>query len=101
MFKLYPYAGSVWKGAVGNLKAGRTHEGTSASLEERTKSWWLDERAGLYEAFSVLYVFSIGEARNRAIFNNSWTPPDITISLLMSKVQETEKGRGHYQNKNN
>ena len=44
-----------------------------------------------YEAFLILYIFSIWEARNRAIFNNSWTPPDITISLLISKVQEHKR----------
>ena len=30
LFEICPYVGSVWKGAVGNLKADKTHEGTSS-----------------------------------------------------------------------
>ena len=63
LFELCPYASSVWKGAVVKLNVDRAHERTSATLEERTKSWWLDERVGSYEAFPVLYVFNIWEAR--------------------------------------
>ena len=71
---------------VGKLSADRAHEKAKASLEERSKSWWHDERVGPYEAFPVLFVYIIWEAQNKAIFNNIWTPPDITISLLMNKI---------------
>ena len=81
----------MWKGALDKLNADRAHERTFTTLEERTKDWWLDQRVCAYEAFLILFIFSIWEARNRDIFNNSWTPHDITISLLISKVQETKR----------
>ena len=62
LFALCPYAGNVWMGVVGKLSAGRTHERESATLEERSKTWWHDEGVGLYESFPVLFVYSIWEA---------------------------------------
>ena len=73
---------------MGKLSAGRNHERASATLEEQTKTWWHDEGVGLYESFPDIFFYSIWEAHNMSIFNNTWTPPDITISLLMNKIQE-------------
>ena len=44
-----------------------------------------------FSVFPVLYVFTIWEARNRAIFKNTWTPIDISSALLLQKVQEHRK----------
>ena len=71
-----------------NLTRGRTHERSNATLEGRTKTWWHDEGVGSYEAFPVLFVYSVWEASNRTIFNNAWEPPDLTIVMLMNKIQE-------------
>ena len=60
-------------------------------LKEKTKAWWNDERVGPLEAFPILFVYSIWEARNKTIFNNTWIPPDIAISLLMRKIQEHKR----------
>ena len=47
-----------------------------------------DEVVGLYEAFPVLFVYSIWEARNITILKNVWVSPDLTIALLMNKIQD-------------
>ena len=74
LFASCPYAGSVWNGVVGKLKADRAHE-ANATLEERTKAWWNDKRVGPFEAFPIMFLYNILEAMNKAIFNNSWIPP--------------------------
>ena len=90
LFASCPYAGSVWNGVVGKLEADKAHE-ANATLEERTKAWWNDKRVGPFEAFPILFVYSIWVAKNKAIFNNTWIPPNIVISLLMSKIQEHKR----------
>ena len=67
LFSLCPYAGSVWIGVTRTLSNKGTHEIQTATLEECTKSWLQDEAVGLYEAFPVLFVYSIWEAQNRTI----------------------------------
>ena len=59
--------------------------------KKKTKSWWSDEKVDQFEAFPILYVYSIWEARNKAIFNNTWVPPDIVNTLLLNKIQEHKK----------
>ena len=44
LFKLCPYAGSMWKGAVDKLNADRAHKITVTTFEERTKYWWHHQR---------------------------------------------------------
>ena len=88
LFSSCPYAGNVWMGIVGMLSARRTHERESATLEVQTKTWWHDEGVGPYEAFHVLFVYSIWKAHDRSIFNNTWNPPHISITLLMNKIEE-------------
>ena len=58
------------------------------SWEQNTKQWWDDKAVCEFSAFPVLYVFTIWEARNRAIFKNTWTPINITSALLLQKFQE-------------
>ena len=36
----------------------------------------------------MLFIFTIWEARNKAIFKNIWTPINISSALLVQKVQE-------------
>ena len=38
-----------------------------------------------------MFVYTIWEARNKTIFNNTWIPPDIVISLLIRKLQEHKR----------
>ena len=90
IFTSCSYAGSIWNGMIRKLEAEKVHE-ANVPLEEKTKAWWNDERVGPFEAFPILFVYSIWEARNKTIFNNTWIPPDIVISLLMSKLQEHKK----------
>ena len=56
------------------------------SWEQNTKQWWDNKVVCKFSSFPVLYVFIIWEARNRAIFKNTWTPINITSSLLLQKV---------------
>ena len=60
-------------------------EGT---LEHRTLAWWNNATVCNFAAFLVLFVYTIWEARNRAIFKNLWTPSNITSALLVQKAQE-------------
>ena len=92
LFTSCSYAGSVWNGVVDKLEADKAHKAI-ATLEERTKAWWNDKRVGPFEAFPILFVYSIWEAKNKTIFNNTWMPPDIGISLLMSKIQEHKRDK--------
>ena len=57
------------------------------------KKWWNNERVGHYEAFPALFVFTIWETRNRAIFKDMLTTPELTINVLLQKAMEhqTEK----------
>ena len=55
------------------------------------KDWWNNKAVCEFSAFPVLYVFTIWEACNRAIFKNTWTPIDISSALLLQKVQEHRK----------
>ena len=41
-----------------------------------------------FSVFLVLFIYTIWEAINRAIFRNVWTPTDISSALLIQKVQE-------------
>ena len=70
----------MWNGVVNKLDIDRAHE-ANGTLEEKTKAWWSDEKVDQFEAFPILYVYSIWEARNKSIFNNTWVPPDIFITL--------------------
>ena len=56
--------------------------------EKNTKQWWDNKAVCKFRAFPVLFVFTIWEARNRAIFKNIWTPINISSALLLQKVQE-------------
>ena len=85
LFTYCSYVGSIWNGIIRKLEAYKAHE-AMVPLEEKTKAWWNDERVGPFEAFPILFVYSIWEARNKTIFNNTWIPPDIVISLLMRKI---------------
>ena len=53
------------------------------SLEHRMKKWWSNERVCNHEAFPTLFVFTIWETRNRAIFKNPWTTIEITVNVLL------------------
>ena len=70
---------------VNRLYADRAHVAIG-TLEEKTKAWWSDEKVDQFEAFPILYVYSIWEARNKSIFNNSWVTPDTFIPLLLNKI---------------
>ena len=85
LFASYPCAGNVWNGMIKKLEVEKVHE-VNVPFEEKTKSWSNNERVGPFEAFPILFVYSIWEARNKTIFNNTWIPPDIVISLLMNKL---------------
>ena len=56
--------------------------------EQRAKDWWANEALCNYAAFPILFVYTIWETRNRAIFKNLWTPIDITTNILVQKAQE-------------
>ena len=90
LFASCSYVGNVWNGMISKLEAEKLHEAI-VPLEGKTKSWWNDERVGPFEAFPILFVYSIWEARNKSIFNNTWIPPDIVIPLLMRKLQEHKR----------
>ena len=90
LFASCSYAGMVWKGVVNRLDANRAHEAIG-TLEEKTKAWWSDEKVDQFEAFPILYVYSIWEARNKAIFNNTWVTPDTVIPLIFNKIHEHKK----------
>ena len=62
-------------GAVDKLSARRSHKRAEATLEERVKTWWNDDGVGVYEAFPVLFVYSIWEARNRKYFQQHMESP--------------------------
>ena len=68
------YAGTVWKKVVSKLDPSSSIEGEE-SLEHRMKKWWNNERVGQYETFPTLFVYTIWETRNRAIFKDSLTTP--------------------------
>ena len=36
----------------------------------------------------MIFIYTIWEARNRAIFRNEWTPTDISSAILIQKAQE-------------
>ena len=52
------------------------------------KNWWSNERVCQHEAFLALFVFTIWETRNRAIFKNIWTSSEITVNVLLQKIME-------------
>ena len=56
--------------------------------EKKAKGWWNNKAVCEFSDFPVLFVFTIWEAQNRAMFKNSWTPIDISSAVLMQKVQE-------------
>ena len=58
------------------------------SLEHIIKNWWNDDRVHNYEALHALFVFTIWEARNRAVFQNTWNPSEIIEKVLLQKMME-------------
>ena len=51
------------------------------SWEKKTKASWNNKAVCGFNAFPVLFVYTIWEAQNRAIFKNLWTPTDISLQL--------------------
>ena len=60
------------------------------SLENRLKRWWGNERVRTHEALSTLFVFTIWETRNRAVFKTTWTPLEITVNVLMQNLNQLQ-----------
>ena len=89
-FSHFTYAGTVWKQAVHKLDPSTSTE-DEESLEHRMKKWWSNERVGQYEALHVLFVFTVWETRNRAIFKDILTSPEIPVNVLLQKVVEHQK----------
>ena len=87
LFSSFPYIGNKWTTASWVLTQDRTFMNHEATLEHRAQMWWWNTAVFCFDAFRVLFVYSIWEARNRAIFQNIWFPPEITLALLMQKVQ--------------
>ena len=58
--------------------------------EQRAKDWWANEALCNYAAFPFLFVYTIWETRNRAIFKNPWTPIDISTNMMVQKAQENQ-----------
>ena len=59
-----------------------------ATWEQKTKEWWNNKAVCEFSAFLVLFIYTIWEVRNRAIFRNVWNPTDISSTLLIQKAQE-------------
>ena len=59
-----------------------------ATFEQRAQMWWQNIGVCYFDTFPSLFVYSIWEARNRAIFKNQWTPSNITSALLVQKAHE-------------
>ena len=55
LFASCPYAGSVWIGLVGKIEADRAHEAI-IYLEERSKTWWTDERVSVFESILIFWI---------------------------------------------
>ena len=85
LFGTCSYAGKVWTDVTRSLSQGRMRilEGT---WEQRTKGWWNNKAICEFSDFPVLFVFTIWEAQNRAMFKNSWNPIDMSSAVLMQKV---------------
>ena len=84
---IYPYEGHVWE-KVARILNQAYKAILELTLEQSIKKWWTDEGVHNYESFLALFVFTIWEARNRVVFQNNWTPPEITEIVLMQKVME-------------
>ena len=84
------YAGIVWNLVVSKLDPSPSTE-EDQTLEKRMKIWWKNERVGQFEAFPALFVFTIWETRNRAIFKDTLTSPEITVNILVQKAKEHQK----------
>ena len=76
------YAGTVWKQVVKKLNPVPSTE-EDETLEQRMKIWWKNERVGQFEAFPALFVFTIWETRNKAIFKDTLTSLEITVNILV------------------
>ena len=86
-FSHFTYAGTVWKQAVHKLDPSISTE-DEESLEHRAKKWWSNERVCEHEAFPALFVFTIWETRNRAIFKKKIMSPELTVNVLLQKAME-------------
>ena len=76
------YAGTVWKQVTNKLDPATTTV-EDESMEHRVKKWWNNGRVCQHEALPALFVYTIWETRNRAIFKKNWTSPEITINMLL------------------
>ena len=84
------YAGKVCKQAVTKLDPSSRIE-DEQTIEQRMKAWWKNDRVGQFEAFPALFIYTIWETRNRAIFKDTLTSPELTANILVQKVVEHQK----------
>lgn len=87
LFCYCPYPGYVWEKASKRLNNRMTLK-MDSSLEHNVLAWWQDTRVCNLEAFPSLFVLSIWEVRNKAIFLNLETLPEVTTTILLQKVSE-------------
>ena len=55
------------------------------------RTWWNNNRVCQYKAMPTLFVFTIWETRNKDIFKDTLSSPDLTPNLLLQNVMEHHK----------
>ena len=82
LFGSCSFAGHVWNNATRTLTQTRLNIAVG-SWVQRAKEWWGNEAVCNHSAFPTLFIYTIWETRNRAIFKDKWMPIDITTNILV------------------
>ena len=70
LFGTCNYVGKVWMEVARKLSKG-TVTRREYTWEKNTKQWWDNKVVCEFISFPMIFVFTIWEARNRAIFKNT------------------------------
>jgi len=85
LFIFCSYAVQVWKMLADSLKPSIAWE--SENLERSFEKWEQDNSVKSYAAFPSLLVSDLWWARNQAIFQDTFTPPEVTAGLIQKWSQ--------------
>jgi hypothetical protein len=63
------------------------------NLEECFKDWLQDRSVKLYTGLPSIFISNIWWAQNNSIFKDKLMPPEVTVTLTLNQVVNSEKIR--------